>query len=79
MKRTKQRGSKVDHASKGMISLAIDNAARDSMSQLTGQLRTGLRGACQAAIKMTNGSHARKLFFKNGRRSHQRIANSDGE
>ena len=31
--------STVDHVSKSMMSLAIDNAARDSMMQLTGQNR----------------------------------------
>ena len=34
---TKEQWSKVDHASESMTPLAIDNAARDSTMQLTGQ------------------------------------------
>ena len=58
----------MDHASKSMTSLAIDNAARDSMMQLTGQ--NWFMRSLSGGNKMTNGSHVRKVFFKN-RRSHQ--------
>ena len=54
-----------------MMSLAIDNAAKDSMKQLTSQNRFMRR--LSGGYKMTNGSRVRKLhvFFKN-QRSHQR-------
>ena len=45
-----------------MMSLAIDNAARDSMMQLTGQNR--FTRSLSGGYKMTNGSCVRKLFFK---------------
>ena len=61
----------VEHASKSMMSLAIDNAA--CMMQLTGQKR--FTRSLSGGYKMTNGSRVRKLFFKNGR-SHQRKRNS---
>ena len=60
----------VDQASKSMTSLAIDNTARDSMMQLTGKNR--FTRSLSGGYKMMNGSRVRKLFFKNGRRSHQR-------
>ena len=66
---TKWRGSKVDHTSKSMTSLAIDNSARDSMMQLTGQ--NWFTRSLSGGYKMTNGSRVRKSFFKNWR-SHQR-------
>ena len=47
----KLRGSKVDHASIRMTSLAIYNAARDSVMQLTGQNCTSFQEVCQVAIK----------------------------
>ena len=65
----KYQGSKVDHASKSMTSLAIDNAARDSMMQFTGQNQ--FTRSLSGGYKITNGSRVRKLFFKN-QRSHQR-------
>ena len=63
------KGSKVDHASESMTSLAIDSAARDSMMQLTGQNQ--FTRSLSGGYKMTNGSRVRKLFFKNWI-SHQR-------
>ena len=59
---TKLQGSKVDHASKSMTSLAIDNAARDSMMQLTGQ--NWFTRSLTGGYKMTNGSHVHKLLWK---------------
>ena len=59
----------VDHTSKSMTSLAIDNSARDSMMQLTG--RNWFTRSLSGSYKMMNSSRARKLFFKN-LRSHQR-------
>ena len=47
-----------------MTSLAIDNTARDSMMQLTGQNQ--FTRSLSGSHKMTNGSCVRKLFFKNG-------------
>ena len=52
-----------------MMSLAIDNAARDSVMQLTGQSQ--FTRSLSGGYKMMNGSRVRKLFFKNWR-SHQR-------
>ena len=48
-----------------MMSLAIDNSARDSMMQLTGQNR--LTRSLSGGYKMTNDSCVSKLFFKNRR------------
>ena len=48
----------------------LTTPARDSMMQLTGQNR--FTRSLSGGYKMTNGSHVRKLFFKNGRRSHQK-------
>ena len=53
----KYRRSKVDHASKIMTSLAIDNAARDSMMHLTDQNR--FTRSLSGGYKMTNGSRVR--------------------
>ena len=52
-----------------MMSLAIDNPARDSMMQLTGQNQ--FTRSLSGSYKMTNGSRVHKFFFKN-RRNHQR-------
>ena len=52
-----------------MMSLAIDNAATDSMMQLTGQNQ--FTRSLSGGYRMTNGSCVRQLFFKN-RRSHQK-------
>ena len=63
---TKEHWSKVDHASESMTPLVIDNAATDSMIQLTVRTRN-----LSGGYKITSASHVHKLFFKNGRRSHQ--------
>ena len=58
----------VDHTSKGMTSLAIDNA------QQTTQHHDAVDWSemdYEELVRRTNGSRVRKLFFKNGR-SHQR-------
>ena len=47
-----------------MTSLAIDNAARDSMMQLTGQSQ--FTRSLSGGYKITNGSHVRKLFLRTG-------------
>ena len=57
----KQRGSKVDHASKCMMSLAID-----STMQLTDQ--NWFTRSLSGGYKRTNGC---RVLFKNGRRSNQ--------
>ena len=51
-----------------MTSLAIDNAARDSMMQLAGQ--NWFTRSLSGSYKMTNDSRVHKLFFKN-QRSHR--------
>jgi len=48
MTTAKPKGSKVDHASKGMMPLAIDNTC---IAQCSWLVRTSLRGASQVAIK----------------------------
>ena len=56
-----------------MMSLAIDNTARDSMMQLTGQ--NWFTRSLSGGYKMTYGSRVRKLFIKNRRSS----KHEDGE
>ena len=65
--------SKVDHASKSMMSSAID-----SYSVMRSE---GSQGACQVAIKWRMAVlFIHKLFFKNGRRSNQEsVAMSRGK
>ena len=53
--------------SKSMTSLVIDNAARNTMMQLSGQ--NWFTRSLSGGYKMTNGS---RVLFKNWRRSHQR-------
>ena len=48
-----------------MTSLVIDNAARDSMMQLTGQ--NWLTRSLSGSYKITNGSRVHKLFFYSSR------------
>ena len=63
----------VDHASKSTRHWQLITQQEVAWCRLTGQNRFTRR--LSGSYKMTNGSHVRKLFFKN-RRSHQRKRSS---